>query len=127
MSLLILFHYTEVGVLFKGHLVPNNSIVTINNIGEGFSELVCLTNDENCCDSSSGGRWLFPNDSVVPASGDVYEGRGPSFLSLNSGSGVEVDNGLFRCEIPNTEGVDTTSYIGIYSTDLGTSKLLNTQ
>ena len=128
MSLLILFHYTEVGVLFEGHLVPNNSIVTIENIGEGFSGLVCLTNDENCCDdSSSGGRWLFPDNSVVPASGDVYEGRGPSFLSLNSGSGVEVDNGLFRCEIPNTEGVDTTSYIGIYSIDLGTSKFLNTK
>ena len=124
MSLLILFHYTEVGVLFEGHLVPNNSIVTMDN---GFSVIVCLTNDENCCDSSSGGRWLFPNDSVVPASGDVYEGRGPSFLSLNSGSEVEVDNGLFRCEIPNTEGVDTTSYIGIYSTDFGTSKLFNTK
>ena len=104
-------------------MLPNNSLVTMDTIGEGLEGLKCLTNDENCCDDSlSGGGWLFPNDSVVPASGDVYEGRGPSFLSLNRGSGVEVDNGLFRCEILDAEGSNRTVYVGLYSSDLSTGK-----
>jgi hypothetical protein len=98
---------------------PNNSIVTATDIGEGLLALFCFTNQENCCESEADARWLFPNNTVVDTSGGLFGSRGLSMLSLNRQDGAMVENGLFRCEIPDVEGDIQTLYAGVYSEDTG--------
>lgn len=114
----------DVSIFHGGQRLPNNSLVTVNDIGEDLEGLFCLTNKEDCCDSV--GTWLFPDDTVVTSQPDanVYELRGLSILSLNRAFEMEVDNGLFRCEIPSADGVTQTLYVGIYSDGAGNLKML---
>ena len=56
---------------------------------------------------------------VVGGRGDVSVGRGPSRLTSNREDGAVVENGVFRCEIPDSEGGMNTLYIGVYSEDSG--------
>ena len=103
--------------MLGGQEIPNHRIVTVDEIGEGLNALFCFTNEESCCDAGSGGvrgRWLSPDGTVVGVSGDVYESRGPSTLSLNIARAPAVGTGLFRCEIPNRAGENITTYTGVY-------------
>ena len=115
-------HFIDVGAFLGSHLLPNNSIVAVEAIGEGLDALVCFTNRENCCSGVEAARWLLPDDTVVGGSGDgVYESRGLDILTLNRQTGTELDSGLYRCEIPDAEGVNRTLYVGVYTngTSLG--------
>ena len=110
------------GVFLGGDTVSNHDIVMSNDIGEGPQALLCLTDETECCDTASGGvlgQWVRADGSEVGESGDVYESRGLSVLSMNRRSG-EL-SGLFRCVIPDTGGANNTIYVGIYPSNQGTS------
>ena len=104
---------------FKGTFYQNNSIVTLDDIGEGDDALLCVTDLTACCHSSSGpvlGNWFFPNGSRVPSSGnqsDFHRTRGPSVVRLQRRRGGV--NGIYHCEIPDAMNVIQTIYIGVYS------------
>ena len=113
--------FSGVEVFLEGEVVPNHDVVMSNDIGEGLQALLCLTDETECCDAVSGGvlgQWVLPDGSEVSESGDVYESRGLSVLSMNRRSG-EL-SGLFRCVIPDEGGVDNTVYVGIYPSNQGT-------
>ena len=103
----------------------NNSIVTLEDIGEDDDALVCITNLSACCRRSytgemqlTLGNWFFPNGTRVPSIGkNIYRNRDHMVVRMHrTRGGVE---GIYRCEIPDTFGFTQTLYIGVYSANTG--------
>ena len=126
------------GVRFslRGTTYQNNSLVTLEDIGEGYGALLCVTVNPACCarDQSPGGGilgdWYYPNGTgvfnslniVVGYNGqyimwDFYRNRGQSVVRMNRRRGGV--NGIYRCVIPDAAGVNQTMYIGVYTADSG--------
>ena len=99
----------------------NNSIVTLEKIGEGDDALLCVTNQTDCCRfGSTKGNWYFPNGSRVASSNaeqDFYRDRGQSVVHLKRRRGG-VD-GIYRCEILDSLNDMQSIYIGVYSARTG--------
>ena len=119
-------------IVLKGTPYQNNSIVTLENIGEGDAALLCITNLTACCrrpyTSEMGpptlGNWFFPNGTRVPSTGsqwDFHRTRGQMKVLLQRRRGGE--EGIYRCEISDAMNVTQTIYIGVYSAS-GTCTLL---
>ena len=113
----------DVWFSLKGITYQNNSVVILEDIGEGDDALLCKTNQTACCRppySTALGNWYFPNDSRVPSSGrqwDIYRTRGQMVVLLHrKRGGVE---GIYRCVIPDTFGFSQTIYIKVYSASTG--------
>ena len=108
-------------------MYPNNSVVDIYLVGEGFEgpkiteggALECHTDDTTCCrgiDNPNGpgrGEWYYPNGTVVPPPGGArfYRTRGHMVIRLNRDSRWTVSTGVYRCEIPGAGGVTITRYM----------------
>ena len=117
------------GVWFslKGATYQNNSLMTLEDIGEGDDALLCLTDKPGCCRppyTGSGqraiGNWFFPNETRVPSSGnqsDFHRTRDQMVVLLQRRRGGE--DGVYRCEIPDELNVTQTIYIGVYSARAG--------
>ena len=111
-----------VRVALKGTNYQNNSIMILENIGEGGDALLCLTDQTACCRPPySGnrpvlGNWFFPNGTRVPSSSnqsDFHRTRGQSVVRLHRRRGGV--NGIYHCEIPDAMNVIQAIYIGVYS------------
>ena len=113
----------DVWFSLNGTTYQNNSNVTLENIGEGDDALLCKTNQTVCCQNPAIGNWYFPNGSRVPrrvvnkTSWDFYRTRGRMEVHLNHRRGGE--EGIYRCEIPDTMNVTRSIYIGVYSIRTG--------
>ena len=135
----VLTHY-EAGNFFfsvavlNGTTYQNNSIVTLEDIGEDDDALLCITNYTACCRSTDTGGpalgdWYFPNETTVPSetatSGedwDFYRSRGQMMVRMNRRrGGVE---GIYCCVIPAAMNVTQTKYIGVYSASTGECSIL---
>ena len=113
----------DVWFSLRGATYQNNSIVILEDIGEGDDALLCMTNQTACCGPANMpvlGNWFFPNGSRVPSSGgnwDFYRDRGQMVVRLHRRrGGVE---GIYHCEIPDIFGFTQTIYIGVYSANTG--------
>ena len=98
--------------------------MALEDIGEGDDALFCVTNFTACCrlsyNGSASGNWFFPNDSKVVSIGvqmDFYRSRGNMTVRLNRRGGGE--EGIYRCEIPDSMNVTQTIYIGVYTASSG--------
>ena len=118
------------GVSFwlRGTTYLNNSLVTLEDIGEGDDALRCVTDLTACCrppyTSEMGpvflGHLFFPNGSRLPSSGaqwDFHRTRGQSAILLHRRRGGV--NGIYICVVPNAMNVTQTIYIGVYSASTG--------
>ena len=113
--------------VLRGIPYKNNSIVTLENIGEGRDALHCITNYTACCRSSDTGvnvsvlgNWFFPNGTRVPSSDkrwDFHRNRGHMMVRMHRRRGGE--EGIYRCVIPDAMNVNQTIYIGVYSASTG--------
>ena len=124
------FSFLCAGVSFwlRGKTYQNNSLVTLEDIGEGVGALLCVTDQPACCQPSYSdsigpaalGNWFFPNGTRVPSS-DVYwdmhrtRGHMVVFLQRRRG-GVE---GIYHCVILDAMNVSQTIYIGVYPAEAG--------
>ena len=111
----------DVWFSLRGTTYQNNSIVILEDIGEGDDALLCKTNQTACCQGRYvAGNWFFPNGTRVPSSHeqwDFHRTRGQSVVLLHRRrDGVE---GIYRCDIPDTLGFTQTIYIGVYSASTG--------
>ena len=109
--------------ILNGTTYQNNSIVFLEDIGEGDDALLCVTDLTACCrppfTGSIGqraiGNWFFPNGSRVESSGnqlDFHRTRGQSVVRLQRRrGGVE---GIYHCVVPDAMNVIQTIYIGVY-------------
>ena len=103
----------------------NNSLVTLEDIGEGdAAALLCITDQTVCCKTPFSehflGSWFFPNGTRVPNSGnnwDFHRTRGKMVVRLHRRRGGE--GGVYCCEIPDAMDVIQTLYIGVYTADTG--------
>ena len=123
---------TGVGLLLNGVLYGNNSIVTLDEIGEDSATLFCLTNKTDCCRSSDTppgvggiGEWFFPDGSsvrsIIPGD-DIYRGRGPSVVALHRRNNAQT-TGVFRCEVPDASGINQHLYVGVYPVNSGSPSI----
>ena len=110
---------------FRGTTYQNNSIVTLEDIGEWDDALLCVTDLTACCrppyTMSALGNWFFPNGTRVPASGnnwDIYRTRGASEILLHRRRSGGV-TGIYSCDLPDAMNVHQTIYIGVYSANTG--------
>ena len=110
----------DVRFSLNGTIYPNNSVITLEDIGEGEHALHCITDQHNCCRPPLVlGNWYFPNGTRVPSSDRwvIYRDRHQSAVRLNRRrGGVE---GIYLCEIPDTLNVTQTMYIGVYRASTG--------
>ena len=108
----------------RGTTYQNNSIINLENIGEGDDSLHCLTNLTACCRPAytnairieALGNWFFPNGTRVPSSGvrwDIHRTRGRMRVYLRRRRGGE--EGVYSCVIPVAMNIPQTIYIGLYS------------
>ena len=93
--------------------------MTLEDIGDGDDDaLLCRTN-LNACYQCRNGKWFFPSGSSVPSAGSsnttFYRTRGQMVVRLNHKGGGE--DGIYRCEIPNSVNVTKNIYIGVYMTN----------
>ena len=92
------------------------------DIGEGDDALLCLT---ACCRPGALGNWYFPNESRVPSANDqwdFYRTRGQMVVRMHRRRGGE--EGIYRCEIPDSLNIIQTIYIGVYSASTGEWSIL---
>ena len=117
----------DVRFSLRGTTYQNNSIVTLENIGDDSNAALCMTNFTTCCrrpytgiNGSNMGNWFFPNGTRVPSLGsqwDFYRIRKQMVVDLNRKRGG-VD-GIYRCEIPDSASINQAIYIGVYGTSTG--------
>lgn len=94
----------------------NNSMIPLQNVGEGDNALICVTNKQDCCGTPSNrmGEFLYPNGDQVPirSHGDnFYRQRGEREIYLNRKFGITSPAGTYSCVIPDATGTIRTLYI----------------
>ena len=120
----LLYALTErVRFMHHGQTYLNNSIVAINDIGEGDNALLCVTDKLDCCKLPNGpyqGEFYYPNNTLVRnrhGRHSLYRNRGPQVVRLNRRSNTHSPTGIYKCEIPDFTGWNRSIYIiitGIY-------------
>ena len=120
LSFTLFFYFLSAGDVkfsLRDTTYQNNSIVTLEDIGEGHYALLCITNGVN---GSVRGDWYFPNGTrVLSTNGnsEIHRTRGEMVVRMNRRGGGE--EGIYHCEIPDAMNVNQTIYIGVYSTSSG--------
>ena len=106
--------------MLRNQTYLNNSIVAINDIGEGDNALLCVTDKPDCCDIQDNkiGEFYYPNNnSAVPnghsSNNSLYRNRGPQVVRLNRRNNVFSPHGVYRCEIPDSTEEKQNIYINI--------------
>jgi hypothetical protein len=119
----------EAGLLLRGRLVHNNSIVMWTDIGTGSTSLICITNKTDCCnDEGSSGQWISPRGTAVPSSGSpIIQQYGVHSVRLeNPQSSNQSDTGIiYLCNITDADDEQKQFYVGIYADQIK-SKYNNT-
>ena len=128
-SMTVFFPCAGVSFWLRGTNYQNNSLVSLEDIGEGYDEaLLCVTDQPACCRSpysdsfrlSVFGNWFFPNGTRVPSSSsqwDMHRTRGHMVLPLHRRRGGA--KGIYHCVIPDAMDVSQTVYIGVYTANTG--------
>ena len=112
----------DVWFSLNGTTYQNNSVVTLEDIGEDDTALHCVINSSACCGPRSYANWFFPNGTRVPStsnniSRDFYRTRGQMMVRMHRRRGG-VD-GIYRCEVSDSVNVTQTMYIGVYTAGNG--------
>ena len=98
----------------RGQTYLNNSFVLIHDIGEGDDALLCMTDRSDCCRKPNG-EFYYPDSSAVGFSdtNSLYRNRGPQVVRLNRRNDVLSPTGIYRCNIPDSSGINQNIYINI--------------
>ena len=103
--------------------LTNNSVVNITDIGAGAdgSRLICATTFTPCCKDGKQGEWYYPDGTMVPdstANEDFFRNRGDDGeVRLNRRNNAISPTGIFHCELPVSDNVTQTLYVGVYATN----------
>ena len=122
LSFTLFFYFLSAGDVWfslRGTTYQNNSLVTLEDIGDGNDALNCKTNLTGV-NGSVRGDWYFPDGTRVLSTNDdseIYGTRGEMAVRMNRRRGGE--EGIYHCEIPDSMNVNQTIYIGVYNTSSG--------
>ena len=109
----------RVKFILRDQTYLNNSIVAINDIGEGDNALLCVTDNPDCCNikNNKGGEFYYPNNSAVPgnfhSSNSLYRNRDSQVVRLNRRNDVLSPTGIYKCKIPDSTGMNRNIYINV--------------
>ena len=123
MTLLAITTGAGVGLrlILRSTAYQNNSLVSLEDIGEGRDAVFCIANLTGCCRHPRAmGNWYFPNGTRVPSTGmkwDFHRTRDQMVVLLHRRRGGE--NGIYRCVVPDAMNVIQTIYIGVYTGNSG--------
>ena len=122
----------DVRFSLNGTTYQNNSLVTLEDIGENDTALLCITDLNACCrppytgeNGSRIGDWFFPNGTKVPSTGaqwNLYRTR--TNMSVRLDRRRSGEDGIYHCKIPESMNVNQTIYIGVYNTSTGEGHFL---
>ena len=115
------FSLVPVQLIFRGVPFPNNSVLSLNNIGDTStgSAILCTTNRSPCCSTTLNrfGEWYYPDGSVVPNNGageEFFRGRGDNqTIYLNRRNNAQSPSGSFCCELPDDSDVTHTLCVSL--------------
>ena len=98
--------------------LPNNSYIYYPDISDGDQTLKCVTDNENCCNTSNVGGWRDERGDPVYEGADgticLYVTRGDGVIRLHRKIGCsDHTSGLWRCDIPDSSGEMQSLYIYI--------------
>ena len=137
-----LHFYAGVFLEVNGTFVPNFALLGHSEIGTSGdledvgSNLVCRTDNTSCCRgidnpnvAGGSGNWYNPDGVRVVFGfetvliGQIYHMlRGPQLIRLQRDGSANITaaaNGIYHCEVSNQDGVNQTSYVGLYSDGAG--------
>ena len=111
------------GFFVRSTLYSNNRAISLTDFGGSNGPLMCLTSLRECCRSSDTGvaplgNWIYPNGSIVPSrsSGNsLYRTRGPTAVLLHRDNNVVSISGVFTCEIPDSNNMNTVLNAFVFS------------
>ena len=117
---------SEVMFQLRGQFYSSHSVLDPATISIGTNSLLCITTTEACCQTThtgtgmGAGQWYFPDGTEVPFSSlnPYYMTRGASVVRLNRAFSATTPSGLYRCEVPVTDGTESV-YIGLYPVGQG--------
>ena len=123
LSLLILGTQSQFPRLqHEGTIYPNNSFINLPTLGVGNAALMCITNNADCCSSSSSADWYDENGEQVhqgeSGATALYVTRESGRVNLNRPPGTGT-TGVWRCRIPDSVGTEQNLYIYIGDTNTG--------
>ena len=101
---------------FGGNQLANYSIVSLEEIGERESALICHTNSPGCCESPRAGEWYFPNGSVVSIEEDMndfYRNKSCRAVLLHRKHNAMGPTGIYCCDIPGS--INGNLCVGAYN------------
>ena len=106
---------------FRGDVLVNNSYILRLNIGEGYNDsLHCVTDNSDCC-SNGEGNWYDVTGGEVHqgpvGNSSLYVTRGDGVVYLNRRTGGR--SGMWRCDIPDSNGVQQSIYIYLGTPETG--------
>ncbi len=113
---------SDLGFYLKGQMYPNNSMVTITDIGVGDNSLFCLSNSSSCCRSRDGmvsGQWFLPEGSnPIDGNGDTSNAdfsrsRKSSAVLLNRRNNAIGPEGLYRCDVIDKQNTLQSLCVGV--------------
>ena len=106
---------------FGVNVLKNNSFVLRGSIGEGQgNSLRCVTDNSDCCTNGQSNWYDERGDEVHEGSdgnSDQYVTRGDRVVHLNNRTGGST--GLWRCDIPDSNGVQQSIYIYLGTEEIG--------
>ena len=118
----------NVSFSLDGTTYKNNSLVTLEDIGDGKNALLCITDQPACCrppfTDATGqptlGNWFFPNGTRVPSNRlqwDFHRTRDHMVVTLNLRRSGE--DGVYYCVVRDAMDVTQKIYIGVYTANTG--------
>ena len=112
---------------FRGDVLVNNSFIVRGLIGEGHNDsLHCVTDNSDCCTNGQG-NWSNETGGEVQQESDgdsnLYVTRGDGVVYLNRRTGGST--GMWRCDIPDSNGVKQSIYIYLGTPTSGIHSICN--
>ena len=104
-------------------LYSQNVAVDLTEVGASRDALICLTTLMECCRGSDTngagavGGWMFPDGSFVPSQSggaSLSRSRGPSSVLLHRINNAMTPTGVYTCEIPDANNINTELNIYLY-------------
>ena len=135
-----IIHAVGVSLQLLGQTIPNNSLVNLDDLlyqspeHPGFAEaptnangrltLMCVTDLVACCETQALGDWYYPDGTrVTGLNGRIFRtnrGQNEVRSGLQFYGSVRLwrrytppERGIFRCEIPDANGVNQALYVSI--------------
>ena len=100
--------------------IRNITILSEFNVSRGAGEGIdCRSNNTQSFNDQTFGNWTDPNGAklINDINDPFYVLRRPGAIGLYRTDSLQTREGIYTCEIPDSNGILYTQYIGLYTND----------